>query len=166
MNNPHPDSVKPVLKNPNPHQPPPSVQPDVEEQAIHAGAYGDWFEVTHPPAWAGSVGVRNAFGFALINGLCLEAGGLLGRKLPAPPAVRHAPAGGSPAVADSGQAEQLLAALIAAHQAMDALMAMVIHLEPTFRPTKSRVWPAFVQVFAAIEDARAAGLKPAPGPSA
>lgn len=55
-------------------------------------------------------------------------------------------------------APELLVACKAQHQAISILLAKLILLEPTFRPTRSEVWPALVQGNAAI--AKATGATP------
>lgn len=51
--------------------------------------------------------------------------------------------------------EQLVAALRGAHGAIDALMAGVIELDPSFMPTKSTIWPALTACAAALAAAEA-----------
>lgn len=50
-------------------------------------------------------------------------------------------------------APELLAACKAQHNAIDILMAHLIELDPTFLPSKSRIWPMLLQGNAAIAKA-------------
>lgn len=48
------------------------------------------------------------------------------------------------------QRDELLSACKSQHRAIDALMARLIELDPTFMPSQSAAWPAVVQGNAAI----------------
>jgi hypothetical protein len=52
--------------------------------------------------------------------------------------------------------DQLVAAVKAQHNAIDVLMARLINLDPTFKPTVSDIWPAIVAGSEALAAAGAA----------
>ena len=50
---------------------------------------------------------------------------------------------------------ELLEACKAQHQAIDLLLAALLHADPTFRPSQSAAWPAVEQGWAVISKASA-----------